>query len=67
VKSVAESLSVDVPGLSKPLIGEFDLVVVDGGDDTIVDWKTTSRKRPTGKADRNLQATTLFHILSTAS
>jgi len=57
VKSVAEAFSVEVPGLSKPLIGEFDLVVVDGGDETIVDWKTASAKWPAGKTDRDLQAT----------
>ena len=58
VKSVAEAFSVKVPGLSKPLIGEFDLVVVDGGDETIVDWKTASAKWPTGKIEHDLQATT---------
>ena len=58
VKSVAEAFSVDVPGLSKPLVGEFDLVTVDGGDDTICDWKTASVKWAAGKADRDLQATT---------
>ena len=57
VKSVAEAFSVDVPGLSKPLVGEFDLVTVDGGDETICDWKTASMKWPNGKADRDLQAT----------
>ena len=57
VKSVAEAFSVEVPGLSKPLIGEFDLVVVDGGDEAIVDWKTASAKWPNGKADLDLQAT----------
>jgi putative RecB family exonuclease len=57
VKSVAEAFSVDVPGLSKPLVGEFDLVTVDSGDDTICDWKTASMKWPNGKADRDLQAT----------
>lgn len=57
VKSVAEAFSVDVPGLSKPLVGEFDLVTVDGGDETICDWKTSSMKWPNGKADRDLQAT----------
>ena len=57
VKSVAESFSVDVPGLSKPLIGEFDLVVTDGGDEAIVDWKTTSAKWPAGKVGNDLQAT----------
>ena len=61
VKSVAEEFSVDIPGLSKPLIGEFDLVTVDGGDETICDWKTASMKWPNGKADRDLQATTFCY------
>ena len=61
VKSVAEAFSVEVPGLSKPLIGEFDLVVTDGGDETICDWKTASVKWPAGKADRDLQATTFCY------
>ena len=44
--------------LDKPLIGEFDLVV--RGPDhirTIVDWKTSARRWPKGKADSDLQAT----------
>ena len=57
VKTVAESFKVDVPGLSKPLIGEFDLVVTDGGDEAVCDWKTASSKWPMGKANRDLQAT----------
>ena len=57
VKSVAEAFCVEVPGLSKPLIGEFDLVTVDGGDETICDWKTASAKWPAGKAEHDLQAT----------
>ena len=61
VKSVAESFSVEVPGLSKSLIGEFDLVVTDGGDETICDWKTASVKWPNSKADRDLQATTFCY------
>jgi len=61
VKSVAESFSVEVPGLSKPLIGEFDLVVTDGGDETICDWKTASMKWPNSKANRDLQATTFCY------
>ena len=61
VKSVAEAFSVEVPGLSKPLIGEFDLVVTDGGDEAIVDWKTASMKWPAGKVDRDLQATTFSY------
>ena len=61
VKTVAEAFSVNVPGLSKPLGGEFDLVTVDGGDDTICDWKTASTNWPKGKADRDLQATTFAY------
>ena len=57
VQCVAESFSVTVPGLSKPLIGEFDCVVTDGHDNCIVDWKTASSKWPVGKADKDLQAT----------
>ena len=57
VKSVAEAFSVEVPGLSKPLIGEFDLVVADGGDEAIVDWKTASAKWPAGKIEHDLQVT----------
>jgi len=57
VKSVAEAFSIAVPGLHQPLVGEFDMVVTDGGDEAIVDWKTSSAKWPMGKADRELQAT----------
>ena len=57
VKTVAEAFSVNVPGLSKPLVGEFDLVVTDGEDEAIVDWKTSSCKWAVGKVDHDLQAT----------
>ena len=58
VKSVAEPFSVTVPGVDKPLIGEFDLVVEDGRSDCcIVDWKTSSSRWPMGKADYERQAT----------
>ncbi|MDX9981124.1 MAG: PD-(D/E)XK nuclease family protein [Lentisphaeria bacterium] len=43
--------------LDKPLIGEFDLVVRRGGIRTIVDWKTSARRWPEGKAESDLQAT----------
>ena len=56
VESVAESFSVTVPGLLRPLIGEFDCVVSDGSETTIVDWKTASSKWALGKADKDLQA-----------
>ena len=62
VKSVAEAFSVEVPGLSVPLIGEFDLVVTDGGATTICDWKTASAKWPAGKADRDLQASVFTYV-----
>lgn len=57
IKAVAESFKVEVSGLSKPLIGEFDLVVSDGGDEAVCDWKTASSKWPSSKADHDLQAT----------
>ena len=44
--------------LDKPLIGEFDLVVRGAdGIRTVVDWKTSARRWPKGKADADLQAT----------
>jgi putative RecB family exonuclease len=39
------------------VMGEFDLVVTDGHDNCIVDWKTASAKWPVDKADKDLQAT----------
>ncbi|MBT3291102.1 MAG: PD-(D/E)XK nuclease family protein [Victivallales bacterium] len=50
---------VDASGtrLDKPLIGEYDLVVRRGGIRTIVDWKTSARRWPKGKAATDLQAT----------
>jgi Holliday junction resolvase-like predicted endonuclease len=43
--------------LDKPLIGEFDLVVRKGGIRNVVDWKTSARRWPKGKAESDLQAT----------
>ena len=58
VKSVAESFSVTIPGVERPLIGEFDLVVEEGGKEPcIVDWKTSGSRWPMGKADFERQAT----------
>ena len=57
VKGVAQAFRIDVPGLDKPLIGEYDLIVQDGRDACIVDWKTSMSRWPAGKADRDLQAT----------
>ncbi len=57
VKSVAEGFSVNIPGVSKPLIGEYDMLVDDCGSESIVDWKTSSSKWALDKAHRDLQAT----------
>ena len=58
VKSVAEPFSVTIPGVERPLIGEFDLVVEEGGQEPCVcDWKTSSSRWPAGKADYERQAT----------
>lgn len=44
------------------LIGEFDLVVRDPeGRTVIVDWKSSARKWPVDKADRELQATVYLY------
>lgn len=57
IKGVAQAFRVEVPGLSRPLIGEWDFLVQDGRDVCIVDWKTSASRWPAGKADRDLQAT----------
>jgi len=57
IKAVAHAFKVHVPGLDKPLIGEFDLVIKDGEGTTIVDWKTSASRWSEGKADKDFQAT----------
>ena len=57
VKAAAQAFRITVPGLDKPLIGEFDLLVQDGSDVCIVDWKTAACRWPAGKADRDFQST----------
>jgi len=66
IQSVAEPFKVEMPGLSKPLIGELDMVVSEKtpfdeekstGYDTIVDFKTAARMWPDDKASKDLQAT----------
>lgn len=56
VSGVAVPFKVEVPGLSRPLIGEYDLLLNDGGSTVIVDWKTAAAKWPVGKAGHDLQA-----------
>jgi CRISPR/Cas system-associated exonuclease Cas4 (RecB family) len=43
--------------LTKPLIGEFDLVVEKDGSPLVIDWKTSATRWPKTKADKSLQAT----------
>ncbi len=66
IQSVAEPFKVEMPGLSKPLIGELDMVISehtpfdDESDrpyDTIVDFKTAARMWSDDKPSRDLQAT----------
>ncbi len=57
IKSIAEAFKINVPFLDKPLIGEFDMVIEDGQDPCIVDWKTSATRWASSKAERDLQAT----------
>lgn len=57
ILAVAHAFKVRFPGLEKPLIGEFDMVIKDGEGRTIVDWKTSASRWPEGKADKDFQAT----------
>ena len=43
--------------LSKPLVGEFDLVVEKDGTPLVIDWKTSAARWAKTKADHSLQAT----------
>ena len=43
--------------LTKPLIGEFDLVVEKEGKPLVIDWKTSATRWAKTKADKSLQAT----------
>ena len=57
VVSIAHGFSVSMPCIAKPVVGEFDLLVIENKIPCIVDWKTASQKWPMGKADKDLQAT----------
>jgi putative RecB family exonuclease len=54
---------VDVAGnvLETPIIGEIDTVVAKAGSRTLVDWKTSGRRWPKGKADMDLQPTVFLY------
>jgi Holliday junction resolvase-like predicted endonuclease len=58
ILNVSKVFAVNLPGASKPFIGEIDLIVKDDFDNIVlVDWKTAAKRWPAGKADRDLQAT----------
>ncbi len=66
IESVAEPFKVEMPGLSKPIIGELDMVIAektpfdgetDRGFDTIVDFKTAVRMWSEDRPVKDLQAT----------
>ena len=57
IVSVAHAFKVNVPGLDKPLVGEYDLLIKEGDGSTIVDWKTSVSRWSEGKADKDFQAT----------
>ena len=66
IQSVAEPFRIEIPGLSKPVIGELDMVISeqtpfddenDRGSDTIVDFKTAARMWSDDKPAKDLQAT----------
>ena len=66
IQSVAEPFRIEMPGLSKPVIGELDMVISEQtpfddenakGFDTIVDFKTAARMWSEDKPSKDLQAT----------
>ena len=60
--AVGKEFSVLLPGTSIPLIGEIDLIVKDEeGRSVLIDWKTSARKWPENKADKDLQATCFMY------
>ncbi len=65
IKGVAVPFSFSIEGLSRPVIGELDMLLLEEtpfdkpGEEppaTIVDWKTCARSWPEGREDRELQA-----------
>lgn len=62
ILAVGQEFSVNLPGSSKPMIGEIDLIVEnDDGKVILVDWKTSAKKWPEQKAGKDLQATCFSH------
>ena len=66
VVSVSEAFAVPLTdaagiGLETPVIGEIDCVVAKDGRRTLVDWKTSGRRWPKGKADSDWQPTVFLY------
>jgi putative RecB family exonuclease len=66
VVTVSEAFCVpltDASGhaLETPLIGEIDCVVSKSGRKSLVDWKTSGRRWPKGKADMDWQPTAFLY------
>ena len=62
ILSVNQAFRVTLPGISKPLIGEIDLVVRDNiGNPILVDWKSAAKKWGLEKANNDLQATCFLY------
>ena len=62
ILAVSKAFSVYLPGASKPLIGEIDCIVQEeDGKHTLIDWKTSARKWPSDKAEKDLQATCFMY------
>ena len=56
-----EVFAVPVGNSDRPLIGEIDCVVEQGGARALVDWKTSARRWPKDQADRSLQPTVYLY------
>ena len=57
IVDVSVPFTVALPGVEKPLIGEIDAIVERDGRQTVLDWKTSARRWPAGKAATDLQPT----------
>ena len=62
VLSVSRAFAVPLVGangraLTKPLVGEFDLIVRKDAREVVRDWKTSARRWPKGQAGKSLQPT----------
>jgi len=61
VAEISEVFAVPVPGSEKPLVGELDMVVEKNGRKTVIDWKTSGKRWPKGKADKDWQPTAVLY------